>query len=353
MRVNHWLIAAAIAFLAVAAGFFTFACAMPKAKTPDLSGFSFPTAEIVPAIDTLMNKTVELQDATSGLKTAIAGAQTKEEEQHALLEELTAKSEQNKNLSDTVYEEMIVNRLGQPIYKKSGKNSSLLVFELDKEDMRGYMAKIKLKSDKALRVTLADNSKGETTAEAVKRMGAVLGINGGGFATSTVDGIKTLVPMGNTMIEGKLVNDFIASWNDLAFAGFSKSGKLVGGVYDKEEQLKKSGAWQGVSFVPVLIRDWEPSEIPKKWAKTKQPRTVLGQYPNGDLFFIVVDGRQSNWSNGITLEEMQILLLRLGVMEAFNLDGGGSTTFVYNSKVLNKPSDGSCRKLATNIVIMP
>ena len=80
---------------------------------------------------------------------------------------------------------------------------------------------------------------------------------------------------------------------------------------------------------------------------------IRDRYPNGDLFFIVVDGRQSNWSNGITLEEMQILLLRLGVMEAFNLDGGGSSTFVYDGKVLNKPSDGSSRKLATNIVVLP
>jgi len=353
MRANQWLFVVAIAILAVAAGFFTFALAMPPAEKPDLEGLYVPTENITHSVDSLMNQTEEMQNATTGLKAAITEAQTKEEEQHAMLEELAAKSKNNKNLSDTVYEEMIIDRLGQPIYKKSGTNSSLLIFELDKEDMRGYMAKIKLKSDKALRVTLASQSNGETTLKAVERTGAILGINGGGFATSTVDGVKTLVPMGNTMIEGKLVNDFIASWNDLAFAGFSKSGKLVGGIYDREEQLTESGAWQGVSFVPVLIRDWEPADIPQKWANTKQPRTVLGQYPNGDLFFIVVDGRQSNWSSGITLEEMQILLLRLGVMEAFNLDGGGSSTFVYNDNVLNKPSDGSCRKLATNIVIMP
>jgi exopolysaccharide biosynthesis protein len=81
--------------------------------------------------------------------------------------------------------------------------------------------------------------------------------------------------------------------------------------------------------------------------------TVLGQYPNGDLFFIVVDGRRSNWSKGISLEEMQVTLMRLGVMEAFNLDGGGSSSFVFEGKVMNKPSDGKERPVATNIVILP
>ncbi len=351
-----YLAGAALAVLAVAVGCFAFAFFLPRDN--QLPGFfamaALPNKDI-PLSNELLAETITLEDATGGLKTAIAQAENREKEQQDLLASLAEKSKQNKNLSDSVYEEMIIERLGEPIYEKNGTNSSVLIFELAKEDLRGYMAKVKLKTDKGLRVTLApeDKTNGETTLAAAKRTGAILAVNGGGFATSTVNGVKTLVPMGNTMIEGKLINEFLPSWNDLAFAGFSKSGKLVGGVYDEEEQLEQSGAWQGVSFVPVLVRDWEPVNIPKKWANARQPRTVLGQYPNGDLFFIVVDGRQSNWSNGITLEEMQILLLRLGVMEAFNLDGGGSSTFVYDGKVLNKPSDGSSRKLATNIVVLP
>ena len=80
---------------------------------------------------------------------------------------------------------------------------------------------------------------------------------------------------------------------------------------------------------------------------------MIGQYPNGDVFFVVVDGRQSDWSNGVTLEEMQVLLSNWGIMEALNLDGGGSSAMYYNGNVLNKPSDGTERKMATNIVIMP
>ncbi len=271
------------------------------------------------------------------------------------LAELSKKTSSNKNLSDEAYEKIIVSRLGKAVYKHSGKNSSIMIFKLEKEDFRGYMAKIKLKTNKALRITISpeDMPKGETPSQAAERLGGVFAVNGGGFASSTKDGVTRLVPLGNAMVEGKLVGDFIPSWNDIAFAGFSKNNKLVGGVYAKEEQLLATGAWQGVSFVPELIRDWDPKTIPSKWKSARQPRTVLGQYPNGDIFFIVVDGRQSNWSQGITLEEMQVLLMRLGVMEAFNLDGGGSTAMYYNGSILNKPSDGSQRKMATNIVVMP
>lgn len=308
------------------------------------------------------NNLSSFQEGLDGVSLAMTGFQqsVKEEQQNQQniikqLDQLAKESSKNKNLTDATYEKMIVDRLGKAVYTHNGTNSKIQIFTLAEEDMRGYMAKIKLKTDKALRVTVNPDDKptGETTAQAVKRMGAVFGVNGGGFASSTQDGVTKLVPLGNAMVEGKLVGEFTPSWNDLAFAGFTKSGKLVGGIYNTEEELKASGAWQGVSFVPVLIQDWEKIDIPAKWAKSKQPRTVMGQYPNGDVFFIVVDGRQKDWSTGITLEEMQVLLLRLGVMEAFTLDGGGSSAMVYNGKLLNKPSDGSQRKVATNIVIMP
>ncbi|MFY9415736.1 MAG: phosphodiester glycosidase family protein, partial [bacterium] len=39
--------------------------------------------------------------------------------------------------------------------------------------------------------------------------------------------------------------------------------------------------------------------------------------------------------------------------EAYNLDGGGSSTMVFAGEVLNRPSDGRERPVATNIVITP
>ncbi len=352
-----WLMLTLLAVLILPAGAAIAAWTSPAPTAPDVSGARL-TSAAAPLENSLQGLEETLAWLTGAGDALSQTAMAAQEEEAAIAQELAAlveKTSANKNLSDEAYEKIIVSRLGNPVYSHEGKNSSLLLFKLEKADFRGYMAKIKLKNSKALRVTLApeDQPKGETPLAAVERLGGIFGVNGGGFATATENGVARLAPLGNTMLEGKLVGDFLPSWNNLAFAGFTQDNQLKVGIYDTEEELLASGVWQGVSFVPVLVQDWEPQTIPKKWAKARQPRTVLGQYPNGDIFFIVVDGRQSNWSNGITLEEMQVLLLQLGVMEAFNLDGGGSSAMVYDGQVLNKPSDGSLRKMATNIVVMP
>jgi exopolysaccharide biosynthesis protein len=56
---------------------------------------------------------------------------------------------------------------------------------------------------------------------------------------------------------------------------------------------------------------------------------------------------------GVTLEEAQSKLQEFNVRDAYNLDGGGSSTFYYDGKILNRPSDGRERRVTTNIVIIP
>jgi len=102
-----------------------------------------------------------------------------------------------------------------------------------------------------------------------------------------------------------------------------------------------------------LIKGGVARPIDAEWVETKHPRTIIGEYANGDLIFIVVDGRQSDWSAGVTLERLLEKLVELGVKEGYNLDGGGSSTFVYKGEILNRPSDGKARPVVTNFIIMP
>ena len=53
---------------------------------------------------------------------------------------------------------------------------------------------------------------------------------------------------------------------------------------------------------------------------------------------LVIDGRQAD-SLGATLKNVQDIFLQYGAYNAFNLDGGASTTMYYNSKLVNNPSD--------------
>jgi hypothetical protein len=59
------------------------------------------------------------------------------------------------------------------------------------------------------------------------------------------------------------------------------------------------------------------------------------------LWLIVVDGRQRNYSAGVTLVELVDIILELGADAALNLDGGGSTTLVMEGTrgavLLNSP----------------
>jgi exopolysaccharide biosynthesis protein len=78
----------------------------------------------------------------------------------------------------------------------------------------------------------------------------------------------------------------------------------------------------------------------------KHPRTAVATSSNGLLYFVVVDGRRSD-ATGINLKDLSTLLLDIGANDGMNLDGGGSSTFVTNSIVRNKPSDGNERAVSS------
>jgi hypothetical protein len=63
-----------------------------------------------------------------------------------------------------------------------------------------------------------------------------------------------------------------------------------------------------------------------------------------------VDGRQAV-STGVALEDLAALMLRLGCVEAINLDGGGSTTFNIGGLTVNRPSEGSERPVANALLV--
>ena len=79
----------------------------------------------------------------------------------------------------------------------------------------------------------------------------------------------------------------------------------------------------------------------------RHPRTAVGITEGGrHLIFVVIDGRQAPYSDGMTLREVGWLMLALGARDALNLDGGGSSTMLYADpardgvlRIANYPSD--------------
>jgi hypothetical protein len=83
----------------------------------------------------------------------------------------------------------------------------------------------------------------------------------------------------------------------------------------------------------------------------RAPRTAFGIGRQGEWLLLVADGRQRH-SKGLTLTELAQLLKEKGAWEALNFDGGGSSAMVIGSQVVNQPSDGQERPVASALLLL-
>ena len=97
-----------------------------------------------------------------------------------------------------------------------------------------------------------------------------------------------------------------------------------------------------------------PSSSPPSFVETRHPRTLIGTRPDGSVWLVTVDGRQPQLSAGMTLAELQSFSVRLGLNQALNLDGGGSTTMWVQGQIVNSPSDAAGpRKVSDALLVAP
>jgi hypothetical protein len=69
----------------------------------------------------------------------------------------------------------------------------------------------------------------------------------------------------------------------------------------------------------------------------RHPRTAVGLSDKGRvLYMLVIDGRRAA-SVGATEKEIAMILSALGAEQGLNMDGGGSTAFALNGRVINRP----------------
>ena len=102
-----------------------------------------------------------------------------------------------------------------------------------------------------------------------------------------------------------------------------------------------------------ILRDTRPTDLLNDTARA--PRSGVGVTPDGRrMFLVTVDGRQSD-SVGATLLQFARMLGELGLDDALNLDGGGSSTLAFrppgapSTTIVNDPSDASPRLVPNGI----
>ncbi|MBQ7639765.1 MAG: phosphodiester glycosidase family protein [Bacteroidales bacterium] len=82
---------------------------------------------------------------------------------------------------------------------------------------------------------------------------------------------------------------------------------------------------------PMLLLGGVRSDLhPFKFNSNRHPRTAFGIREDGTLVFLVADGRNAK-AAGLTMTELQQIMIWLGCVDAINLDGGGSSTMVVRS----------------------
>ncbi len=103
------------------------------------------------------------------------------------------------------------------------------------------------------------------------------------------------------------------------------------------EQAMADGAWQSFSFGPSFLDENGDLRAEGYAEDIHNPRTIIGMIEPGHYLFIVIDGRQSGYSDGMTYPGCANLCKELGCAVAYNLDGGRTSQMTFRGALVNHP----------------
>ena len=223
---------------------------------------------------------------------------------------------------------------GTVIGQYSDSKTSITLKQYREYDSNIYVADVTVSDASDLKTALANNTYGrnitDTTSDMAENNNAVLAINGDYYGARQ---------SGYVIRNGKLYRDTSGNRDALVI---QKNGefKFVSESETSASELLQDGALQVFSFGPVLLNNGEISVGENDevgMAMASNPRTAIGYLGNNHYVFVVSDGRTSE-SAGLSLYELASFMKELGVKDAYNLDGGGSSTMVFKGEIINNPT---------------
>lgn len=157
--------------------------------------------------------------------------------------------------------------------------------------------------------------------------------------------------LGNVVSDGRTVQDSGGMQN--AQFGIRRDGTLVFGYLSEDDVSDRSNPFvQLVSGVVWLLRNGQVyinQSLEAECDKTQETgylrhfvdvlsaRVAVGHDAEGNLVLFHIDGQTG--VRGMSLWEVAEFLKKYGVINAINLDGGGSSTFVMDGSLASYPSD--------------
>ena len=220
------------------------------------------------------------------------------------------------------------------------ENITITLTEYREYDTSIYVADITLSSPEYLQTALAQNAYGrnvtEKTSEMAVENGAILAINGDYYGSQE---------SGYVLRNGVLYRDIAERGQEDLVIYEDGSFEIITEDEVTAQELLNRGAVQILSFGPALVTGGDVSvtageEVGK--ARSSNPRTAIGVIDDLHYVFVVSDGRTDE-SEGLSLYQLAEFMSRLGAETAYNLDGGGSSSMVFNGNVINNPTTSGNR----------
>lgn len=203
------------------------------------------------------------------------------------------------------------------------------------ENTTVYVADVQIADISLLKTALAGNTYArnltETTSVQAANTGAILAINGDYYGAQE---------RGYVLRNGVLYRASAQNGTDALVIGADGNFRIITEGETSADTLVREGAWQVLTFGPALINGGQVTvsssdEVGR--AMTSNPRTTIGQISEGHYLLVVSDGRTKE-SAGLSLRQLAELMQSLGAQIAYNLDGGGSSTMVFQGRVVNNPT---------------
>ena len=164
------------------------------------------------------------------------------------------------------------------------------------------------------------------------------------------------LPRGVVHLDGSIIKD--TPMVGRSVFGLNDTGKPMI-VHSNDYPAAKSTLFEALGASNILVKDHLQTPIPAESSLVDpEPRTAVGFTDDNVVYFVVIDGRKFEYSNGMSLAEVSEVFMALGAKDATNLDGGGSSTFVTLHSVAdvwhvrNRPSDGSPRPVGNGWAIL-
>ena len=274
--------------------------------------------------------------STSGIKESVEAAIQSKLGNNAdtTMETDSSSTTASENADTTVETAASVVEGGTVIGQYSDSKTSITLKQYREYDSNIYVADVTVSDASDLKTALANNTYGrnitDTTSDMAANNNAVLAINGDYYGARQ---------SGYVIRNGKLYRDTSGNRDALVI---QKNGefKFVSESETSASDLLQDGALQVFSFGPVLLNNGEISVGENDevgMAMASNPRTAIGYLGNNHYVFVVSDGRTSE-SAGLSLYELASFMKELGVKDAYNLDGGGSSTMVFKGEIINNPT---------------